>query len=69
MDAIVNDPEWIASHSILDLVEKASSQGVEVIQWLMMRGALLGTVTELHRNYHIPISNTGAGLMLLENTR
>ncbi len=69
MDAIVDDPEWIANHSILDLVEKAGAQGVEVIQWLMMRGALLGTVTELHRNYHIPISNTGAGLMLLENTR
>jgi len=69
MNAIVDDPEWIARHSILDLVEKAGAQGVEVIQWLIMRGALLGDITELHRNYHIPISNTGAGLMLLENTR
>lgn len=32
-----------------------------------MRGALTGRVTELARNYHIPISNTGAGMLLLEN--
>ena len=32
-----------------------------------MRGALTGKVTELHRNYHIPISNTAAATVLLEN--
>jgi protocatechuate 4,5-dioxygenase beta chain len=31
-----------------------------------MRGALGDKVTELTQNYHIPISNTGAGTMLLE---
>jgi len=67
MDAIVNDPNWIAKHSILDLVELSGAQGVELVLWLAMRGSLLGDVTELHRNYHIPISNTGAGLMLLGN--
>jgi len=35
--------------------------------WFAMRGTLLGKVTERHRNYHAPISNTGSGLMLLEN--
>jgi protocatechuate 4,5-dioxygenase beta chain len=34
--------------------------------WLTMRGALTGQVRCLHRNYHIPISNTAAGLLLLE---
>ncbi len=67
MDAIVHDPDWIARHSILDLVELAGAQGVEIVLWLAMRGALQGEVTELHRNYHIPVSNTGAGLLLLEN--
>jgi len=33
---------------------------------MMMRGALGDRVTPLHKNYHIPISNTGAGTMLLE---
>ena len=50
-----------------DLVELAGSQGVEVMNWVAMRGALLGDVRELHRNYHLPISNTASGIMLLEN--
>jgi len=32
-----------------------------------MRGALTGEVSEAHRNYHIPISNTAAATMVLEN--
>ena len=34
--------------------------------WLVTRAALGHKVKELHRNYHIPISNTASGLMLLE---
>ena len=32
-----------------------------------MRGALTGAVTEIHSNYHVPISNTATGLIVLEN--
>jgi protocatechuate 4,5-dioxygenase beta chain len=32
-----------------------------------MRGALTGRVTEVHRNYHIPISNTAAATVVYEN--
>ena len=67
MEKIIADPLALTRYSIRDLVEQAGSQGVEVIMWLMMRGALRGPVRCLHRNYHIPISNTGAGLLLLEN--
>lgn len=67
LDAIVDDPYWIARHSIHELVEKAGTQGVEIIMWLLMRGALDDQVTELHRNYHISISNTAAGLLLIDN--
>jgi protocatechuate 4,5-dioxygenase beta chain len=42
-------------------------QGVELLNWLVMRGALTGSVTEKHRNYHVPISNTAAAVMVLEN--
>jgi protocatechuate 4,5-dioxygenase beta chain len=38
-----------------------------VINWLIARAALGGTVREVHRNYHIPISNTAAGIMVLAN--
>lgn len=67
MEKIVNDPEALTKYSIPELVELAGSQGPELIQWLIMRGAMTGKVTKLHSNYHIPISNTGAGLLLLEN--
>jgi len=66
MDKIVNEPEALTKLSIRDLVEQAGSQGPELIMWLGMRGALNPTLEVKHSNYHIPISNTGAGLLLLE---
>ena len=67
MDKIVNEPEYFLDMSIHDLVREAGAQGAEFILWLAMRGALTGKVKKLHSNYHIPISNTGAGMMVLEN--
>ena len=67
MDKIVSDPEYLAKMSSLDLVREAGAQGSEFVLWLVMRGALRGRVKTLHSNYHIPISNTGAGLLLIEN--
>ena len=64
---LVADPDALSRYSVRDVVELAGSQGVEVLNWIAMRGALTGTVTEAHRNYHIPISNTAAATMLLEN--
>lgn len=68
MDKMISDPEALTRYSIEDLVEIAGAQGVELNMWLAMRGALLGQVNELHRNYVAPISNTGAGLQLIEHT-
>jgi protocatechuate 4,5-dioxygenase beta chain len=67
MEKIVNDPEYFLDMSIHELVKEAGAQGAEFILWLAMRGALSGKVTEVHSNYHIPISNTAAGLMVLDN--
>ncbi|MEX2524319.1 MAG: class III extradiol dioxygenase family protein [Gammaproteobacteria bacterium] len=67
MEKIVTDPEQLAKLTIRDLVREAGAQGAEFILWLIMRGALTGKVSKLHSNYHIPISNTAAGLLLLEN--
>lgn len=66
MEKIVDEPETLAKLSTMDLVREAGAQGAEFILWMAMRGALGDKVSELHRNYHIPISNTAAGLMLLE---
>ncbi|TFY98532.1 class III extradiol dioxygenase family protein [Ramlibacter rhizophilus] len=65
MDSLVNEPEWATQFSIHELVEKTGTQGVELLMWLAARGALEGPVRKLHSNYHIPISNTAAGMMAL----
>jgi len=67
MDKIVGAPEELAKYSTHELIELAGAQGVELINWLVMRGALTGDVSLAHANYHIPISNTAAGLMVLNN--
>ena len=68
LDNLVGSPEALTKYSIQQLIELTGSQGVEIVLWLAARAALLGDVRELHRNYHIPISNTAAGLQLLENS-
>jgi len=67
MDQLVPNPQALTRYSNGDLVKIAGSQGVELAMWLAMRGALTGKLTELHRSYHAPISNTGAGVMLIQN--
>lgn len=68
MDSLAgSDPQWATRFSINELVRLAGTQGIELLMWLAMRGALTGKVSELHRNYHIPISNTASGVMLFEN--
>jgi protocatechuate 4,5-dioxygenase beta chain len=66
LEKIVHQPELLAQYSIRDLVEFAGTQGPELVQWLIMRGALGPAVRKLEENYHVPISNTGSGLLLLE---
>ena len=66
MEKIVTAPEELTKISRYELVKEAGSQGTEFLMWMMMRGALGDKVNPLHKNYHIPISNTGAGTMLLE---
>ena len=67
MDSVINDPEWLASLSNTEIIEKAGTEGIEVIMWLVMRGALHPNVNLVHKHYHTPVSNTGAGVVVLEN--
>jgi protocatechuate 4,5-dioxygenase beta chain len=65
MDSLVQDPTWATRFSIAELVEHTGTQGVELLMWLAARAALPERVRKVHSNYHIPISNTAAGLMVL----
>jgi protocatechuate 4,5-dioxygenase, beta chain len=68
MQAIVEDPEGLTRYSMVDLVREAGAQGTELMTWIAARGALTGAVRKVHSSYHIPISNTAAAAMVLENT-
>ena len=65
LESLKHNPEWATQFSIHELVEKAGTQGIELLNWLAMRGALGQTVSTVHQNYHIPISNTATGVMAL----
>jgi protocatechuate 4,5-dioxygenase beta chain len=67
MDSVIGDPDWLASQSTTEIIEQAGTEGVEVIHWLVMRGALAPKVDVVHKHYHVPVSNTGAGVLVLEN--
>ncbi len=47
-------------------MELAGGQGVELLMWLAMRGALGEHVRRVHQHYHVPVSNTAGGLIVLE---
>jgi protocatechuate 4,5-dioxygenase beta chain len=67
LNKIAGEPQVLTHYSIPELVELSGTQGVEFLNWLAMRGALTGRVSLAHRNYHIPISNTAAATIVLEN--
>jgi protocatechuate 4,5-dioxygenase, beta chain len=67
MEKLISDPLWITRYSIEDLVELTGTQGVELLNWVIARGTLQGEVVKTHSNYHVPISNTAAGLMVMES--
>ena len=66
MEKIIDRPEALCEYSTTDLVKLAGSEGIELVMWLVMRGALGSKVKEIHSNYHLPVSNTAAGIMVLE---
>ena len=67
MDRLVADPDDLANMHHVEYMREAGSEGVELVMWLIMRGALDGEVNEMHRFYHVPASNTAIGHLILEN--
>lgn len=67
LDRLSRDPEGLARIPHVEYVREAGSEGIELVMWLIMRGALNASVREVHRHYHVPASNTGLGHIILEN--
>ncbi len=66
MDRLETGPEGLSELSIQEYMERGGTEGVEMIMWLAMRGALGPKVKRVHRNYTAPLL-TGYGLLVLEN--
>lgn len=66
LDGLVTDPERIARIPHVEYLREAGSEGIELVMWLVMRGALTPTVTEAYRATHLPTSNTHNGVLVLE---
>jgi protocatechuate 4,5-dioxygenase, beta chain len=66
LDTLVHDPEAASRITHLEYLREAGSEGIELVMWLIMRGALDGDVRQVHRFYHVPASNTAVGHLILE---
>jgi protocatechuate 4,5-dioxygenase beta chain len=67
LDTIGPDPQALVRIQPLEYLREAGSEGIELVMWLIMRGALHERVQVLHRFYHVPASNTAVGHLLLDN--
>jgi protocatechuate 4,5-dioxygenase beta chain len=66
LDRISADPDSLAGITRLEYLREAGSEGIELVMWLIMRGALGARVEVLHRFYHVPASNTAVGHIILQ---
>jgi protocatechuate 4,5-dioxygenase beta chain len=72
LDRLIAEPEALAAVPTVDYVREAGSEGVELVMWLVARGAMSDLAggpppRALRRFYHVPASNTAVGHLILEN--
>jgi protocatechuate 4,5-dioxygenase beta chain len=78
LDQMIADPVGCANTPHIDYVREAGSEGIELVMWLIARGAMSDVVDGrvqgpaphvAHRFYHVPASNTAVGHLILENRK
>jgi protocatechuate 4,5-dioxygenase, beta chain len=67
LERIERQPESLAALSREDYISRAGTEGIEMIMWLVMRGAMSDDISRIHETYHVPASNTAAALALFED--
>ena len=72
LDRLIADPADQAAVPHIDYLREAGSEGIELVMWLIARGAMDDVTggkppTVKHRFYHEPASNTAVGHLILEN--
>ena len=67
LDGLSRDPERLAQIPPLEYLRDAGAEAIELVMWLIMRGALGEKVQEVYRFYHVPASSTAVGNIILES--
>ena len=68
LDRLIADPAGLSQVPHIDYVREAGSEGIELVMWLIARGAMSDSPPKVaHRFYHVPASNTAVGHLILEN--
>ena len=72
LDRLIADPAAQAAQPHIDYMREAGSEGIELVMWLIARGAMDDMAggakpRVAHRFYHVPASNTAVGHLILEN--
>jgi len=67
LDGLTRDPERLARIPPLEYLRDAGAEAIELVMWLVMRGALGERVKEVSRFYHVPASSTAVGNIILES--
>jgi protocatechuate 4,5-dioxygenase beta chain len=65
LDRIERDPESLTNITHQELMHRFGVEGIELIMWLVMRGAMSPSARKIHRNYYAPMT-TGMGMITLE---
>jgi len=66
LDRLEGDTQELRHIAHIEYLREAGSEGIELVMWLIMRGALGARTRTLHRHYHVPASNTAVGHIVLE---
>ena len=67
LDQLISAPDALAAMPHIEYIREAGAEGVELVMWFIMRGALDAQVKTTHRFYHVPASSTAVGHLILEN--
>jgi aromatic ring-opening dioxygenase catalytic subunit (LigB family) len=67
LDRLISAPDALAAMPHIEYIREAGAEGVELVMWFIMRGALDAQVKTTHRFYHVPASSTAVGHLILEN--
>ena len=67
LDRLISAPDALATMRHIEYIREAGAEGVELVMWFIMRGALDAQVKTTHRFYHVPASSSAVGHLILEN--